>query len=402
MPYASNNNAVLFDNCNVLQNPSVLLEVAEDLATANGGGWSFQLNCFPPRYQYCQAVEINWMQYIVIVQDGKLKYRIRYLSAGTDSWPPGTNPQPGTTPSQPCWDNDYTSVFATGIDGDTLPARSRLAIGLITNDGGGVSSVTFQYTDPNGNLQSNNPDNEFAPTTEFSVVALECNLVGPPGGAANFTQGIANSRGIIYYNVFSTGQLSVQNGGPGSACDEASVPPTPETSNMSYSDIEGAPASTVTQTLQQPVACVVNGFFKRPKLPIEFEEDREPLGEMRQLRDREIARHPAGQWLIEVLDRHSADLALSFAPDDGELAEAARDLLVKAVHTSRGGLQFNDTTINEALKVLEQVSCKLPPSMYGVGPAAETVLKSLRGRTLEDGLTEASKTILPHFKSRES
>jgi hypothetical protein len=36
MPYASNNNAVLIDNCNNLQNLSVLLEVTEDIATTNG------------------------------------------------------------------------------------------------------------------------------------------------------------------------------------------------------------------------------------------------------------------------------------------------------------------------------------------------------------------------------
>ena len=48
MPFASNNNAVLINNCNNLQNLSVLLEVTEDIATTSGSGWSLQLNCFPP------------------------------------------------------------------------------------------------------------------------------------------------------------------------------------------------------------------------------------------------------------------------------------------------------------------------------------------------------------------
>jgi hypothetical protein len=51
MPYASNNNAVLINSCNNLKNPSVLLEVTEDIATTTGSGWSLQLNSFPPAAQ---------------------------------------------------------------------------------------------------------------------------------------------------------------------------------------------------------------------------------------------------------------------------------------------------------------------------------------------------------------
>jgi hypothetical protein len=143
--------------------------------------------------------------------------------------------------------------------------------------------------------------------------------------------------------------------------------------------------------LQQPVSCAVNNLF---------EADQAHLGEMKQLRDLEIVKHPAGQWLMEIFDRHSAGLALIFASDEAGLARPARELLAKATRTAREGRTFDDTTIDEALKVLGQVSCKLPPSMYGVGPAGATVLESLRGRTLEDGLKAASKTILPRFKGR--
>ena len=159
---------------------------------------------------------------------------------------------------------------------------------------------------------------------------------------------------------------------------------------MTYSDIAGAPAGTVTQMLQQPVSCAINDLLA---------SDQARLGEMKQLRDLEIVKYPAGQWLIEVLDRHSADLALIFASDEGGLGRSARDLLTKAAHTAREGRVFDDATVDDALKVLGQVSCKLPPSMYGVGPAGATVLKSLRGRTLEDGLNEASRTIRPRFKA---
>lgn len=389
MPYASNNNAVLIDSCNNLQNLSVLLEVTEDLATTNGGGWSLQLNCYAPPGQYCQTSQVNVFQYIVIVQGGILQYYIQYWAFGTSAWPSGYNPQPGTSPWLPCWAHDYgiAPTFATGINGDTLPRESKLQIALGTNADGGVTTATFTYTDPDGNDQTG----VWKAPAVHPIVAFELNFVGPPGGNANFTQGLTNSRGIIYYSI-SSGQLSVQNGGPGSACGEPGAV-TGETSNMSYSDINGAPASTVTQILQQPVSCAINNLFV---------SDQAHLGGMKQLRDLQIAKYPAGQWLIELLDRHSADLALIFASDEGGLARSARDLLTKAVHTAREGRAFDDSTVDDALRVLGQVSCKLPPSMNGVGPAGATVLESLRGKTLEDGLKAASKTILPRFRARRT
>lgn len=394
MTYASDNNAVLIDSCNNLQNLSVSLEVTEDIATTTGSGWSLQLNCYAPPGQYCQASQVNVFQYIVVVQGGNLVWYIQYWAFGTSTWPPGYTPLPGTSPGLPCWADDYGGGMYTGgtfasIDGDTLPRDSKLQIALETNDFGGVTNVNFTYTDPDDNIH---PHTWTAPQIAVHpIVACELDFVGPPGGAATFTQGITSSRGIIYYSV-SSGQLSVQNGGPGAACGEASAE-TAETSNMTYSDIDGAPASTVTQILQQPVACVVNFINDL------FGGDQAQLREMRQIRDGEVAQYPAGQRLIEVLDRHSADLAVLAASDEGDLARTVWDLLTKAAQTARQGGVFDDTTIDEALKVLGQVSCKLPPSMNGDGPAGATVLESLRGRTLEDGLNAASTTILPRFQA---
>jgi hypothetical protein len=383
MPYASNNNAVLIDGCNNLQNLSVLLEVTEDIATTGGTGWSLQLNCYVPPGHYCQTSQVNFLQFIVIVQGGSLAYYIQYWANGSSTWPSGYSPLPGTTPWLPCWAHDFGSapIFAS-ISGDTLARQSLLKIDLATNDGGGVTTVTFTYTDPDVNEHTA----VWQALAVHPICAFELNFVGPPGGTANFTQGLTSSRGIIFYTV-SPGQLSVQNGGGGSACGETNAI-TGETSNMTYSDIAGAPSGTVTQMLQQPTSCAINNLF---------ESDQAQLGQMKQLRDLEIAKYPAGQWLIEILDRHSADLALLFAPDKAGLARAARDLLTNAAHAAREGRSFHDTTIDEALRVLEQISCKLPPSMYGVGSAGATVLESLRGRTLAEGLKAASETIRPRF-----
>jgi len=385
MPYASATNAVLIDGgCNYLQDLSVLLKVTEDIATTDGKGWSLQLNCYPPAGRYCQTSQVNWLQYIVYVQGGNLLYEIQYWALGASTWPPGTDAAPSTTPWLPCWANDYFAYPFASINGDTLPRGSKLQIALGTDAFGGVTSVIFSYTDPDGNDHAEGVELQAV----HPIVACELNLVGPGNFAnANFTQGVTNSRGIIYYSV-SSGQLSVQNGGPGAACGEQSAGVTGETSNMVYSDINGAPASTVTQTLQQPVSCGVNSLFA---------SDQARLSEMQRLRDVAVSQHRAGQWLLEVLDRYSADLALLAASDDG-LAQVARDLLVKAADTAGHGRVFDGATVDEGLRVLGQASCKLPPSMHGIGQAGATLLESLRGKTLEEGLTAASKTILPRFQ----
>jgi hypothetical protein len=334
--------------------------------------------------QHCQTSQINWLQYIVIVQGGILQYYIQYWALGASTWPSGYNAQTGTTPWLPCWAHDYgyAPTFATGLTGDTLPRESKLQIALTTDDNGGVTTATFTYTDPDDNVQTG----VWKSPAVHPICAFELNFVGAPGGTASFTQGILNSRGIIYYSI-SSGELSVQSGGAGSACGEVNAG-TGETSNMTYSDINGAPGTTVTQILQQPIPCTIDSIYLTEPAKV---------GEMKQLRDKEIAKYPAGQWMMEVLERHSADLALIFAADDVGLGRSARQLLTKAAQTASGGGVFDEPTIDAAVKLWEQVSGKLPTSMAGVGAAGATVLRSLRGRNLQDGLKEASTTIRPRF-----
>ena len=95
MPFASNNNAVLIDSCKNLQNLSVLLEVGEDIATTGGNGWSLQLNCYPPAGEHCQTSQVNWFQYMVVVQGGNLAYYIQYWAAGCLVGRPATNRSQG-------------------------------------------------------------------------------------------------------------------------------------------------------------------------------------------------------------------------------------------------------------------------------------------------------------------
>jgi hypothetical protein len=384
MSYQSYTNAVLIDGCSPLQNLGVLLKVTEDLATTNDGGWSFQLNCYPPPGQYCQTSPLTIVQYIIYVQNGSLEYEIQYW-ANNSTWPSGYTPQPNTTPWLPCWANDYylSSPFAS-ITGDTLPRDSQLQIQLSTNKNGGITTATFSYTDPDDNVSSAS----FSLPAVIPIVAFQVNLVGPGGGSnANFTTGLTSSRGILYYSVTS-GALSVQSGGPGAACGEAGFQ-TEETSNAVYSDVAGAPGSTVTQTLGQPVDCAINNLFgDNPKT----------VGQMRQIRDEALAPTPAGQWISDVLKRHSAELVAALAGSE-DLQVESRALLRKAAQIAKTGATFDDETIDHANNLLAKAT---PCSMQAQAAAITTVLEHLRGTTLADGLKTASKTIRPRPETDQS
>jgi hypothetical protein len=249
MPYASNSNAVLFDNCNNLQNLTVLLEVGSDISTVYNSGWTLQLNCFPPPGHVCQTIQVNWLQFVVFVQNGVLQWGVQYWAYGATAWPPGVNAQEGTSPWLPCWPTYSLATFATGLSGDTLPSGSLVQILLGTDSNGGIETATFTYIDPEGGTQTG----VFVAPVVHPICAFEVNFGGillkPWNGIAVFKPQVPDA--LIRYSV-SPGELSVQSAALGSVCGEAG-PLTGETSNMVYSDIiNGAPGSTVTQALQTP------------------------------------------------------------------------------------------------------------------------------------------------------
>ena len=252
MPYASNDNAVLYSGCNNLQNLTVLVEFSTAISTVNNSGWTLQLNCYPPTGHFCQMVEVNWFQYVIYVWAGVLSYEIQYWSLGSSAWPPGVTPVGGTHPWLPCWaDDDRLHPFATGLTGDTMPSGSFLQFELATDPDDGVTAATFTYVDPNGIPQTAvvpvpiaHPFNGFQ--LNFGGIATP-----PMNGVAVLTPSVPV--GLIRYSV-SSGQLAVLSGDTESSCVGVSM--TGETSNMAYSDVKGAPGSTVTQTLEQPIPWV--------------------------------------------------------------------------------------------------------------------------------------------------
>lgn len=384
MPYQNNNNAVLYDGCRPLQNLTVLLEVTEDISTVEGNGFSLQVNCYPPPGHEVQYQQLNALQYIVQVTLEQLYWQVQYWSAGSSTWPPGYTPTPGTTPTLPCWPHDdHLYPFGPRMPGNIWPRQSKLQIALQTDKEGNVTRVTFGYTDPNTivfNFTFPIPENALCPVVAFTV-----DLVGPGNSShCTFTTGLTESRGILYYSV-NPGTLSVQSGGPGSACGEQNLM-TQETSNATYSDVTGAPAPTVAQALGPAVPCAIGKLF---------EDDVAAVEQMRRIRDEQL-RTPAGAFLSEVLARHSADL-VGILADHTDIRDESRELLREAARVAQKGQRFDNELIRRAERIVGRAESLVPRSMSGTPSATQTILALLRGRTLADGVARASETIMPRF-----
>ncbi|MEZ0115908.1 hypothetical protein ABH920_009950 [Catenulispora sp. EB89] len=386
MTYQSNNNAVLYAECEPLLNTSVLLEVTEDLETTDGSGFSFQLNAYPPAGQLSQGQTLEIFQYIIYVLNDQIWYEIQYWAAGS-TWPQGYVPDPGTTPWLPVLPNDYYLTSFGSVPGNKIPRESTLQISLTTDGHANVTGATFSYTDPDDNVSSATFD--FPERAQYPIVAFELDLVGPGGGSnCTFTSGLTASRGIIYYSV-SPGTLFVQNGGPGAACGEWGGG-TAETSNAVYSDVSPASGSTVTQTLGQPVDCAVN-HLARARLGAEAPATTK---HMRHLRDIKVARTRSGQWLAETLERHAAELA-GLLDQDPALARESWSLLEKARAASDSGELISADLVDAAQELVRRASRTATPALAAAATPLGVVLDALRGRTLEEGLAKASQTIHP-------
>ena len=240
---SSANNSLLINGCANLQNLSVSLFVWQDLVTYQDVGFSLQLNCYPPAGQLSQGQNLNWLQYIIYVENGQLYYEIQYWSIGApSSWPPGYTPVPNTTPWLPVFPNDYFLTQFGSAPSNRIPRGSTLTIKLTTDSNGNVVNAYFQVTSPQGQVSSANFP--FPPGTQYPICAFEVNVVGP-GNFSNST--FISGAGYLAYTV-SSGSMSVQDGGPGAACGEVSVG-TGEGSNIVYGPVTLSPGSTVGQTL---------------------------------------------------------------------------------------------------------------------------------------------------------
>jgi hypothetical protein len=214
MGLSSGNNTIYVDNCQSLQNLIVALWVTQDLITSGNNGFSLQLNCYPqtkPQATYL-GKPLNWMQYVIAVENNSLQWGIQYWSEVKGS---------GFSPA-----NNYSS-FGSASSNQVLRG-SAIRIALVTDSSGNVTSATFSVGDAASKVSSYTFD--FPSNALCAIYGFQVNLVGPPSGthACTFTSGA----GFLTYAV-SSGTLAVQSASTGCG---GSQPGTGETSNAVYQD----------------------------------------------------------------------------------------------------------------------------------------------------------------------
>jgi hypothetical protein len=221
---SSSKNAILYDNCNSLQNLTVILQVTQDLVTLGNNGFSLQLNCYPqtkPQATY-RDKPLNWFQYVIAVESNSVQWGIQYWSEVKGF---------GFSPAK-----NYVSFGS--VSSNQMPAGSVMKIALHTDANGNVTSATFSITDPAGKLSSYTFT--FASDCLCAIYGAEVDLVGPPNGthACTFTSGV----GVLTYAV-SSGTLAVQNT---NTCGGRQIG-TAEKSNVLYGDVMPASGQQVFQ-----------------------------------------------------------------------------------------------------------------------------------------------------------
>ena len=243
MAFFSNNNVMLIDKCSNLHNVTVTLAVTEDLVVFRDGGFSLQLNAYPPKGQLSQGSELTWFQYVLYVEDGSLSYEIQYWAGNPVAWAPGYVPNPpNTTPFLPVLPNDDTLTPFGSAPSSRIARGSQMKIALTTDPNGNVTSALFGVTDPSGKTQS--ATFPFPAGAQYPVCAFQVNLVGP-GNLADAT--FVSGAGTINYSV-SSGSLADQGGVAGSACGESSVF-TGELSNALYGPLTPPSGSRLSQAV---------------------------------------------------------------------------------------------------------------------------------------------------------
>ena len=148
----------------------------------------------------------------------------------------------------------------------------------------------------------------------------------------------------------------------------------------------------MTQTLGTPFDCAVTGMLHREAGPYA----QNIANHLRHIRDTKVKGTPAGLWLIEAPDRHPAELAV-LLDEDPELRRKSFDLLRRAERIATADQMFDDETVELTKDALRRAASHMPP--YIPEAAMRTIVESLRGRTLEEGLEAASQTIRPRTTS---
>ena len=226
MGLSSSNNAIVFNNCQSLQNLIVTLQVNWNLVTDGNNGFSLQLNCYPqtiPQSTY-QDKPLEWMQYVIAVVNNSVEWGIQYWSKDKGF---------GFSPA-----NNYSSFGA--VSSNQVLRGSVMRIALDTDSNGNVTSATFSITNPDFSTVSSYKF-EFPSNCLCAIYGFQVNLVGPPSGTHSCT--FTSGGGILTYQALDT--LAVQNT---NTCGGVQIV-TGETSNAVYGDVTPASGMDVSQSV---------------------------------------------------------------------------------------------------------------------------------------------------------
>jgi len=226
MGLSSSNNAIVFNNCQSLQNLIVTLQVNWNLITGGNNGFSLQLNCYPqtnPQSTY-QDKPLEWMQYVIAVVNNSVEWGIQYWSKDKGF---------GFSPA-----NNYSSFGA--VSSNQVLRGSVMRIALDTDSNGNVTSATFSLTNPDFSAVSSYKF-EFPSNCLCAIYGFQVNLVGPPSGTHSCT--FTSGGGILTYQALDT--LAVQNT---NTCGGVQIV-TGETSNAVYGDVTPASGMDMSQSV---------------------------------------------------------------------------------------------------------------------------------------------------------
>jgi hypothetical protein len=112
---------------------------------------------------------------------------------------------------------------------------------------------------------------------------------------------------------------------------------------------------------------------------------------LRQLRDTLLDSEASGRWLNALLRQHSPELVRLFESHQ-DLSEKAWDLVQQVEPISTGNTPFTDDVIAAGEDVLRRVNALASASLQDSIRGVSQLVSSLRGRTLAEGLTSASRT----------
>jgi hypothetical protein len=269
--YGLSSNWPLYSDCQNIQGLTVQFVVNEPFVpTPASNGFSLQVNGYAPLGPGLPCNGIDWLQYILIVENGQARAQIQYwnneicenLPGGGCCWTTlglanqcggscqgcaGCN-SPGNAPWLPLGDNlFYQQLLPNNVPStDIIPKGSLLGVSLTTNTAGQVTEALFEIIIDG---VSSSASYQFPPDQQYGFPAFVPVVVASQGSTVNLS-----GSGQLYSSV-SSGELCVQTeGAPGSVCGVTystgwPFESTGETSNAVYGPIYPCCGSVLGQSV---------------------------------------------------------------------------------------------------------------------------------------------------------